>query len=174
MKKKTWSTLGIVVVVILFLVICCPIIFLPLFVLFQESPAKPQIEYGEFDFSLVYSVNGEEVRVDDTLVCEYDGVSKQLDGVSNKWKTYIKGTDDDKILISENENGKIYLFLPSDARYYMDDPEFEMSDLQIDEKPWFVYENNDLVSTYDEEQRALAGFEVIEWEIEGPIENIYK
>ena len=174
MNKKTWIILGISVLVIALLVFFAPVIGMFANIQSKDAPAKPQIQYGEFDYSLVYSVSGEEVRADGTLVFEYDGVSKQLDSVSNKWKTYIKGTDEAKILVSEDELGKVYLFLPSDARYFMDDPAFELAGLQIKEKPWFVYEDNGLTSSSEDEQRALEGLEVIEWEIEEPIENIYE
>lgn len=76
--------------------------------------------------------------------------------------------------MSENEEGKIYIFLPSDARYYMDDPMYKLSGLQIKEKPWFVYEKNSLASSSEEQANALEGYEIIEWEIEEPIENVYE
>lgn len=173
MKKKTLIII-LVVLTVLVLAICGPLIYILLSVQLQKSPPKPQIKYGEFDYSLVYSVSGEEIRADGTLIFEYDGVSKQLNGVSNKWKTYIKGTKEAKILVSENEEGKIYIFLPADARYYMDDPGFELAGLQIQEKPWFVYEANALSSSSEEEQKALRGLEIVEWEIEEPIENVYE
>lgn len=56
----------------------------------------------------------------------------------------------------------------------MDDPGFELAGLQIQEKPWFVYENNSLSSSSEEEQKALRGLEIVEWEIEEPIENVYE
>ena len=173
MKKKILIVLGIVIFIVI-LVASAPFIYMLVLVYTQESPAKPQIEYGEFDYTLVYSISGEETRADGTLVFEYEGVSKNLNGVSNEWKAYIKGSEEASIVVSENETGKVYLYLPADARYYMDDPQFELAGLQPREKPWFIYEDNALTSSSEDEERALAGLEIVEWQIEGPIENIYE
>ena len=173
MKKKVLIGLGIVIVIAV-LVVCAPALYMLGSIALKEGPAQPQIKYGEFDYTLVYSVSGEETRADGTLVFEHDGVSKQLDSVSNKWKAYIKGTKEARILVSEDETGKVYLVLPADARYYMDDPEFELAGLEPNQKPWFAIENNALTSSSEDEEKVLAAFEIIEWVIEEPIENIYE
>ena len=173
MKKKVLMGLGIVILIAV-LVVCAPLLYMLCSIALKEGPARPQIKQGEFDYTLVYSVSGEETRADGTLVFEYDGVSRQLDGVSNKWKSYIKGTKETRILVSEAETGKVYLVLPADARYYMGDPAFELAGLEPDQNPWFMLENNALTSSLEDEERALAGFEIVEWQIEGPIENVYE
>ena len=37
-----------------------------------EAPAKPQITEHEFSFTLIYSIDGEIKKIEDTLICEYD------------------------------------------------------------------------------------------------------
>ena len=41
-------------------------------------------KYGELDYSIVYEFNGETETINDTLVCEYDGISRSLEGNSVK------------------------------------------------------------------------------------------
>ena len=148
---------------------------------FSENPEKPEIRYGEFDYSLVYELNGETKTINDTLVCEYDGISRSLEGKSVAWKSYIKGTkDQDNYLIFENDEYRLYIYVPADARYYMDDPVYELYGFDADNSPWFVYEYvNDgpeveyqMYSVEDYEEKF--GAKIVSWEIEDPIENTYK
>jgi hypothetical protein len=148
---------------------------------FGENPEKPEIRYGEFDYSLVYELNGETKTINDTLVCEYDGISYNLDGKSVAWKSYIKGTkEQDNYVIFENDEYRLYIYVPSDARYYMDDPVYELYGLDADVGPWFVYEhvNDGAEVEYQmysvEEYEEKFGAKIVSWEIEDPIENTYK
>ena len=166
--------------ILLVLIAYIPWILVLCAVFWGESPEKPEIKYGEFDYSLVYELDGETKTINDTLVCEYDGISYNLDGKSLEWKTYIKGTkDQDNYLIFENAEYKLYIYLPADARYYMDDPNYETYDLD-DIEPWLVYEyvNDGPDVEYqmfsDEEYEENFGAKIISWEIEDPIENVYK
>ena len=50
MKKKILIVLGIVIFIVI-LVASAPFIYMLVLVYTQESPAKPQIEDGEFDYT---------------------------------------------------------------------------------------------------------------------------
>ena len=175
--KIALKILGILLaaIVVLTIIAHIPWILVLCAYFFAENPVKPEIRYGEFDYSIVYELNGETKTINDTLVCEYDGISRSLEGKSIQWKSYIKGTkDQDNYLIFENDEYRLYICLPADARYYMDDPEFELAGLEPNQQPWFILENNALTSSSEDEEKALAAFEIIEWVIEEPIENIYE
>ena len=59
---------------------------------FRSIP-KPDIRESEFDFALTYEVDGETKKIEGTYVCEFEGVSKALDGIGRDWNGYIKGHD---------------------------------------------------------------------------------
>ena len=176
--------LGVLAVLIIVAYIPWLIVLFAFF--FGETPEKPEIKYGEFDYSLVYEINGETKTINDTLVCEYDGISYNLDGKSIKWNSYIKGAkikgskDQDDYVIFENDEYRIYIYLPTDARYFMDDPAYELYGFEDPGEPWFGYEylNSGEGTEYpifsEEEYAEKFGTKIISWEIEGPIENIYK
>jgi len=169
------------VFVVLIIIAYIPWIMVLLAYFFGENPEKPEIKYGEFDYSLVYELNGETKTINDTLVCEYDGISYNLDGKSVAWKSYIKGTkDQDNYVIFENDEYRLYIYVPADARYYMDDPVYELYGFDADNGPWFVYEcvNDGAEVEYQmysvEEYEEKFGAKIVSWEIEEPIENTYK
>ena len=118
MKKPVKVALKIVGIVLAAIVILTIIAYIPWLIVlcayfFGENPEIPEIKHGEFDYSLVYEINDETKTINDTLVCEYDGISYNLDGKSLEWKTYIKGTkNQDKYLIFENDE-----YIKCDFRY---------------------------------------------------------
>ena len=180
-KKKKCFIIGLLITFfILFLLAYGPMLYVLMAVLFSEAPPKPQIKYGEFNYSVVYELDGQRKQIDGILVCEYDGISRNLDGNSIRWKTYIKGQEEDRYLITQNEHGKLYLYLPSDARYYMDDPDYELYELNSVIEPWFFWdtfkedETEEIVILSEEEIIKLYDAKIISWEIEEPIENVYK
>ena len=50
------------------------------------NPPKPEIKYGEFPISVTYEVNGEIIVIEDTVICEFDGV--ELRGGAGKYRTW--------------------------------------------------------------------------------------
>ena len=171
--------LGLLVILVFIAYIPWLIVLLAYF--FGESPEKPEIRYGEFDYSLVYELNGEIKTINDTLVCEYDGISRNLDGKSIDWNSYIKGTKkQDGYLIYENDECRLYIYLPTDARYYMDEPDYEIYGMDFDREPWLSYEyvnfgpETEYQMFSEEDYKEKFGVKIVSWEIEEPIENIYK
>ena len=187
MKKPVKIALKILGILVAAIVILTIIAYIPWLIVlcayfFGENPAKPEIKYGEFDYSLVYEINGETKEINDTLVCEYDGISYSLEGKSISWNSYIKGTKDENCyLIFENDEYKLYIYLPADARYYMDDPNYELYGFSDnDRQPWLSYgyvnfgPDTEYQNFTDEDYEEKFGAKIVSWEIEGPIENIYK
>ncbi len=113
----------IIILVILAVILICTV--LPWLILFlgywtSESPAKPEITYGEFPFKLVYEINGEEITVDDTLICNYDGIGvSEAVGKVRVWTSSLK-SGNEKLVLSSYGNITLYYDIGS-ASYYMDD-----------------------------------------------------
>ncbi len=95
----------------------------------SPGPTAPQSDYGEFPYTLVYTINGERIEVSDTYVIEYRGTGyNEGNGKYNKWATYSKMRGDasatthnllDEYPTLYHDNGiRIYFFLGS-AEYYM-------------------------------------------------------
>ena len=82
-----------------------------------SNPPLPEIKYGEFPFRLEYEINGQRVVVEDTIVCEFDGIgwNGTMGEKYRKWKTYLAsgreqpGTYSTAVLI--DERNEIYFSL---------------------------------------------------------------
>lgn len=86
----------------------------------SPNPPKPKVLHGEFPVHLKYEINGQMVTVDDTVICDYDGVGMN-EGVGkyNKWKERLTSSGNEEItLLKINKNNRIYFDVGS-ANYYM-------------------------------------------------------
>ena len=101
----------ILVCVIGILIIASPWIMLAVGLWLSPAPPKPEITYGEFDFKLVYEIDGEIQTIEDTIICEFDGFNiDEANGKTRRWKEEFK-----------NEQGnELYAFRVEQ----IDNPEF--------------------------------------------------
>ncbi|MCL2707427.1 MAG: hypothetical protein FWE97_04630 [Dehalococcoidia bacterium] len=135
----------------------------------------PEIRYGEFPFRLEYEINGERVVVEDTVICEFDGIG--LDTAKwkyRKWKSYLaSGKKESAVLITIDEKVKIYCFVGS-AAYYMGDERYpeqrplkpRFYHVELDSLDTTVYEIDEFIEKY--------GLKLISWEFTDPIVNTFK
>lgn len=86
----------------------------------EESPAEPVVEYGEFPFTLVYEVDGKVKKIEDTLICEYEGIDITMQGKRLKWKEYYLKNGDLLVIHKVSENEGIYYY-PGSVYYFMGD-----------------------------------------------------
>ncbi|MBQ1271264.1 MAG: hypothetical protein IIY11_06355 [Clostridia bacterium] len=139
MKEKKNGTVGYTIALLFFTFIAFPWIILffgmlfeeidnSMTLLFSESPAKPEIRYGEFPFTLVYEIEGKEKVIEDVIVCEYNGIEidKRQQRKVRVWDGYIKSNSLEyiKLIGLYDELGNEYCrvcFDWWDAEYYMDD-----------------------------------------------------
>lgn len=85
------------------------------------NPPKPEIIYGEFPFRLVYEINGERKVIEDTLICEYDGIGMDEGrGKYRKWKEHLASGNQEIMLLKIDNTKEIY-YNPGPADYYMGD-----------------------------------------------------
>ncbi|MGG1123680.1 hypothetical protein ABHN05_02385 [Brevibacillus laterosporus] len=55
-----------------------------------SNPPRPEITYGEFPFRLKYEIKGKWSVIQDTLICEYDGIgSNEGQGKYREWKEHL-------------------------------------------------------------------------------------
>jgi len=144
-------------------------------ILLGPNPPMPEIRYGEFPFRLEYEINGERVVVEDTVICEFDGIG--LDTASwkyRKWKKYLASNSNEmNVLIVIDEKIKIYCYVGS-AEYYMDDERYpeqrplmpRFYHVKLNSLDTTVYEIQDFIEKYN--------LKLISWEFTDPIVNTFK
>lgn len=67
--------------------ISLPWILIGLGISLSPNPSTPKITHGEFPFHLVYEADGKQYTIDDTIICDYDGMdADEGHGKYIKWK----------------------------------------------------------------------------------------
>lgn len=182
--NKVFVVIGIVVMVIVLLFLC--IVSGAIFI-FNSNPPAPEIQYGEFPFTLTYELDGEVKVIEDTVICEFDGFeSWGSAGNYRKWKTYLKSGNEKIILLDlrsleeTNEFGQIMLelfFSYGNGEYYMGD-EWHRSKPEIRNYIEYRYQTAD-GKTGGSSYKADEAWEkykirLIRWEPSEPIQNSFK
>ena len=178
-KKKT---------VIKVVVSCLVVVFIAAAVMLAsihgafKTVAKPEIKEGEFDFALTYEVDGESKVIEGTYVCEFDGITRAIDGVGRHWKGYIKGHEDfTDYEIKTTDEGVIKVDLDICADFFMSDPNYQNMKSSDDPKPEpYVYITSGDDSIEDPANEVTFSLyegddvKIISFEYDQPIENTYK
>jgi len=163
-----------------------------------EDPPKPEITYGEFPFELIYEVNGTKKSVQDTLICEFDGIGMN-EGVLKyrKWKGHLASGNSEIVIwegknreaininrVSEIAKTQKVFFDPGESAYYMGDIDYYDKDVEYpnfeNKFPIIFYyekfEDGEFYTGILEEDELLERFEIklISWEHAPPIENTFK
>lgn len=142
----------------------------------EPNPPRPEITYGEFPFRLEYEINGERMIVEDTLICEYDGVgANEATGKHRKWQESLASGKEKIILLRVNDSKEIY-YDPGSARYFMGD--MENSDVYNHIYPDALYleRRNKLTANgvvYADELLEKYNIKLIRWDIAPPIKNSF-
>lgn len=151
----------------------------------MPDPPKPKITYGEFPFCLEYEIDGQIVVVEDTLVCEYGGISADEGrGKFRNWKSHLSSGKDKLVLLkvenpAENWMGtprsQIIYYDPGAARYYMGDMGEDVSYTHSFPNA-SVYEEYEDGSTKSgtinaKELYDLFKIRLLDWKYTPPIEN---
>lgn len=180
MKNNAFSlsimVLAAVVAVIAY-VIVWPWVMLGLGISLLPNQPKPEITYGEFPFRLEYEIHGKRKIIQDTLICEYDGIgSDEGRGKYRKWKQRLKSGDKRITLIKVNDVKEIY-YPSGSTDYYMNDLGENESFNYIFPNAAFIEKNGEI--THSGIIRANELFEkykikLISWEPSPPIKNTFK
>lgn len=135
---------------------------------------KPVVKYAEFPFVLTYEVNGNEITVEDIFVCKYDGLGcDEGNGFFRKWKGYIKGTGEERIVMYEAGGTSIYTYI-ADPVYLMGD---KIYGTPYEPQIFMAFEGlgNGITTTVAPEELCdQYGIRIKSWVCSEPIENEFK
>ena len=172
MKKKRITFLGVLLGFVLGLVVSALIVgsFTGAFL----TIPKPEVKEGEFDFALTYEVDGETKVIEGTYVCEFEGVSKALDGIGRDWNGYIKGHDGfTDYEIKTTDKGIIMVGLDICPEFFMSDPDYYIMSGKDKHEPCLyiksVETSNEVFFDYTDDDVKIISFEY-----DQPIENTYR
>ena len=140
---------------------------------FRSIP-KPDIRESEFDFALTYEVDGETKKIEGTYVCEFEGVSKALDGIGRDWNGYIKGHDGfADYEIKTIDKGVIMVGLDICPEFFMSDPNYYIMSGKDKPEPYLYIKSgepsNEAFFDYTDDDVKIISFEY-----DQPIENTYR
>ena len=148
------------------------------YVILGPKPPRPEITRGEFDFRLVYEIDGERFVAEDTLIVEYVGTGWDAGaGHFNKWDSYFKSGSDGIIELFRDESERIFMDIPRylTPRYLMGERYLSpirhlirrvgLNDSTIPSSRLTLLED-ELLSEY--------GIEIVIWEHDPPIVNSFE
>ncbi|MFX3673177.1 MAG: hypothetical protein ACE3JQ_01845 [Paenisporosarcina sp.] len=142
----------------------------------EPNPPRPEITYGEFPFRLEYEINGERKVIQDTLICEYDGIgANEGQGKYRKWKERLASGNKDITLLKVDETKEIY-YPPGSSDYYMDDlGEYESSEHFFPDAAFIEKDGRFTHSGIISADQLLKEYNIklISWDASQPIKNSF-
>lgn len=169
--KKNKKIIGICAIVLVAIL---------LFLAIGYGKFEPEITRGEFPISITYEYQGEIFTINDTVVCEFDRVHKNLFDETRYWKESNKNGPGGNYVIWQENNSHLYIYTNLDGLYLMGDPLFEKVLKESDgdgmayNVPSGYFWDDELGEEfYDEESLAARGFRLISYEYPEPIENSF-
>jgi len=151
----------------------------------MPNPPRPSITHGEFPFHLVYEINGKQVTVDDTVVCDYDGIGMNEGiGKYRKWKEHLANGNNNAASTTVGGSVVYYgvlLLKINDTTVYYDvgTPDYYMGDIHsdVDYSPGVVREDGSFYSGGSVDDKELWDkykIKIINWTHAPPIKNTFK
>lgn len=153
--------------------------------LYSVQKLKPEITYAEFPIKLIYEINGQQKVVEDTLVCEYDGISHGIFSNANQtatgygyrrnWKSYLLSNkeeirDESYIPVLEVSVVDTLCFFVGNPSFYMGDSnseesyaKFRVMDIEMSGKGFRGWLGSNIEEKY--------GVKLIKFEHPNPIKN---
>lgn len=140
---------------------------------FFEVVERPEIKTGEFDFNLVYEIDGEIKNIEGTYMCEFKGIDRSFGGAGRHWKGYIKDHDGSTCYYLKTvDKGDVMVELDFSAVYFMSDPDF-IDAYDVAPEPYIYITSGDLDSGMHFELYEEDDIKIISFEYDEPIENRY-
>lgn len=170
MKKLFIIILLVVLTILGFLTLPWALIFVGIQTL--PDPPRPEITYGEFPFRLEYKINGQLKVIEDTVICEYDGIGMN-EGVGKfrKWKSRLSSGDEELVLLKFDDLKKL-VYPTGSADHYMGDSRYGY-DKEFREAVLYDTSENAFSATTIETEELLKEYniEIIKWNYSEPITN---
>lgn len=191
--RKTWCIIGILLlisVIVTYVYIGTYVFPIAPYWVTQlpPNPLRPQVEYGEFSFSLTYEINGKQKVIKDVWICKFDGF--RVNGVGEpkrrSWSDFFKnqqkreilglensGSRNTKIVLENIDTYKVVLGVDS-AEYFMGEPEYkttsQMPYIQVYDTLTGYYKDPEDGEQFLNE----CGFEILSWYCDQPIRNSFE
>jgi hypothetical protein len=177
LKLKVLTMLGIPIIMIAILsYFSYPWIAIYIGIHLEPNPPSPDIKYGEFPFRLEYEINGERKVIEDTLICEYDGIgSDEAQGKYRTWKRRL-ASGNERITLQKISDTKEIFYTPGRAEYYMGDLKYSgkyvhsFPNAVIFEKEGRMTSNRFIDADQLVEQYNIK---LISWDYTQPIKNTF-
>jgi len=173
--KKMIIFILIIIVLAIIAFFTLPWIIIAIGTTLKPNPSCPEITYGEFPFRLIYEINEKKIEVEDTLICEYDGIGmNEGQGKYRKWKEYLKSNNKEKAVLLLNDGArKLYCFIGS-AEYYMNDEKYPEHRPLTPRVYMVKLDNKDTAIFIQQELLEIYKINLISWEFTEPITNSFK
>lgn len=152
------------------------------------NPPAPVIKHAEIHFELTYEILGGKKAVTDILICDFDGFEVTSVGgpKRRKWKEYYRNVQNNEVFTFRNEPSqntkvvlenigsyKIILGVGS-AEYFLGEPEYkgipELPTIKVYDTETGYYEDPNQGEKFLEQYN----FQIISWQCDEPIKNIFK
>ena len=177
-KSLVKKIIKIIIILIIGFIVICALPFLYfigviLYSMFIDVPAKPKAKHGEFPFELVYEYKGEQIKIEDRIVCDYEGNSWSLDGGNSRDWTCEFSKDDEygQYYIDKENIPNLYIEVPEAPDYYMGDKEFSKEEAN----PLIVYVDESTGTFYQEKEKVeVVDIKIIDWKPSKPLEGNIK
>ena len=180
-KQRVKFILVMILVIILIPVLLVAYLSLPWVMMyaFQYLPPygdMPKIMIAEFPFELTYELSGQEITVNDSLVCKIDGIACNAEvGTDILWTSHLKSNKKRRgVFITEREGIQLFCSLGEPA-YYMGDTEEIRENYIPEPRVFYTKTKEDGKETdifpSDEYLYNEYGIRIIDWELSSPIEN---
>lgn len=183
MNIRNFIIVSIILIVIVIFIPMTPWLILMIGGHFSPNPASPNIVYNEFPICLEYEINGKQTKIEDVLICEFDGFGfNEGNGKFRKWKARLK-SGNDRITLFKDDNIEIYYFpvrenprlpgvLMGDTEYYSGGTGDDFPDAW-----WTTNFEDKTVNDYvigADEMKERYHLQLINWECAPPIENTFR
>jgi len=182
MNKLTSKLTGIQVALFILLIGILAYSLSPLFHIIHASkslpnPPQPEIAYGEFPFKLTYQYKGEQIIVEDIIICKYAGIAIGSNGKSLKWTASLASG---KPAPSPYAEASLALDPFTEIYYYLGSPQYYLGTKEYADPNSHAFKVTGIgsgISTKALSQKELFeeyGITIIKFEPSEPIKNTFK
>ena len=136
--------------------------------IFFDRPEAPPVKHAEFPFKLTIEYDGDIVKYEDVIICEYLGIEYSVDGGARRdWQCYIPEVSYGQYYLDHPNYSNLYIQVPLIADYYLG-----LEDAQAEYTEPYIVLIDDATGTnyYEQDLSDLAGVKIISWEIDTTIE----
>ena len=154
------------------IIIAVAVVAIAVYLFASNIALKPTVAKAEFPFKITYELDGETVTIDDVYKVNYvpNDADDNHKGRVYEGKRLSSGKNDTNIILKQDNNTRIELWLYLYADYLMGDPEYDYFEGEAFEPKIYYYDENE-TEYHDEETLAAQGVKLLNFEYPTPVEN---